>query len=86
MDMIQILDSFRYAVCNQQSVFLETVNSAKELEEACDKINKVVKERSNGLISSMISPRDIDSSALLVIINTIYFKGFVHDCNHYLKF
>ena len=47
----------------------------KNSNETAGKINSFVKNQTNGLISKVFEPSDIDDLSKLVLVNAIYFKG-----------
>ena len=46
---------------------------------SCDAINSWVNDKSEGLIDSIISPADLNSFSLFVLVNAIYFKAIWAD-------
>ncbi len=54
---------------------LNYVDFAEATEQARQRINNWVEEKTNQRIKDMIKPGDIDSLTRLVLTNAIYFKG-----------
>uniref|UniRef100_A0A8D0B4C0 Plasminogen activator inhibitor 1 n=1 Tax=Salvator merianae TaxID=96440 RepID=A0A8D0B4C0_SALMN len=65
-------------VSRNYEVFQCSVNNMDfgNQKAACDTINQWVKNKTNGMIDSVLSPDDIDSDLTrLVMVNAVYFKG-----------
>ncbi|XBI87572.1 hypothetical protein VPH35_025647 [Triticum aestivum] len=66
--------AFRDVAAHSYKSEARTVSFASKPEEAVETINGRVKKATNNLISSIISPTDVDAETDLVLANAVYFK------------
>ncbi|XP_044513846.1 serpin B7 isoform X1 [Gracilinanus agilis] len=54
---------------------IEHVDFTTDIEETRNKINQWMKDQTNGKIKNICPPDSISSSAVMVLVNALYFKG-----------
>jgi serpin B len=69
------LPDYLRVVSNIYGGDLTSVNFRSDANDACRQINAWVDDKTEHLITQLISPRDVVPGTSLVLVNTLYFKG-----------
>ncbi|XP_065207611.1 serine protease inhibitor 42Dd-like isoform X2 [Planococcus citri] len=67
--------SYEQLVKNYFEPIYRNVKFAKFPTETADFINSWVSEKTNNLITDVISPRDLDEYTVMILLNAVYFKA-----------
>jgi len=73
-DDFSIKKGFTSSIEHNFKTSIEKVNFSN-MNETAGKINSFVKNKTNGLISKIYEPTDLNPSLKLIMVNAIYFKG-----------
>jgi serpin B len=71
----QLAPSFRAVVADGYGGAIESIDFARAPEQARDRINGWVKERTRGLIEELFARGSLPSATPLVVVNTAYLRG-----------